>query len=41
MRWVENSKSQNEFPTLSSALGNPARTKAPDSHTSRSAGGYE
>jgi len=29
---VENSKS--EFPTLSTGLGNPAKTKAPDFHIS-------
>jgi hypothetical protein len=29
---VENSKDKSEFPTLSSALGNPAKTKAPDFH---------
>jgi hypothetical protein len=33
---VENSKSKNEFPTLSSALGNPAKNKSagfPHSHS--------
>jgi len=29
---VENSKSNNEFPTLPSALGNPAKNQTPDSH---------
>ena len=29
---MENSKSQDEFPTLSSALGNPAKNQTPDSH---------
>jgi len=32
MESVENSKS--EFPTLSTGLGNPAKTKAPDFHIS-------
>jgi hypothetical protein len=31
---VENSKSKGEFPTLSTGLGNPARTKTPDFHIS-------
>ena len=29
---MENSKSQDEFPTLPSALGNPAKNQTPDSH---------
>jgi hypothetical protein len=29
---VENSKKQSEFPTLPSALGNPAKNKTPDFH---------
>jgi len=31
---VENSKTTSEFSTLSTALGNPAKTKAPDFHIS-------
>jgi hypothetical protein len=31
---VENSKTQSEFSTLSTGLGNPARAKAPDFHIS-------
>jgi len=31
---VENSNNKNEFPTLSTGLGNPAKNKTPDSHIS-------
>jgi hypothetical protein len=40
---VENSKSKNEFPTLPTGLGNPAKNKAPDFHisTAPAAGRYK
>jgi hypothetical protein len=35
---VENSKNKDEFPTLPTGLGNPAKNKAPDFHISHRAG---